>query len=198
MAPPLTTQKVTQALNFFAGREGGEIKRMKALKLLFFADRYHLRKFGRPLSCNQYYAMKNGPVASEAKDVALLTGLSDHKRKYAEQYLYPSSTYYFASVKPHDPAVFSESDREALDFSWNRFGRYTEFELSEITHLYPEWSRHRDALRRSEGKRAKMSYADFFLDPVGGADPCFELVGGDRTLALEMFRDQQETQRLWR
>ncbi len=34
-------KKATQALNFFAIKCGGKIDKMKALKLIFFADRYH-------------------------------------------------------------------------------------------------------------------------------------------------------------
>ena len=198
MVPSLTTQKTTQALNFFAEREGGEIKRMKALKLLFFADRYHLRKFGRPLSCDRYYAMKNGPVASEAKDVTELVGLADITRQYVEQFLSPSSRHYFASLKEYDPSVFSESDRETLEFAWNRFGRYTEFELSEITHLYPEWSRHRDSISKDGKKRARMSHADFFMDPIGLADPCFKLSERDRALAQDIFREQAALESRWK
>ena len=43
-------KKATQALNYFARQSGGHLHKMKALKLLFFADRFHLRKSGRPLT----------------------------------------------------------------------------------------------------------------------------------------------------
>lgn len=43
-------RKATQALNFFARKAPGHsINKMKALKLVYFADRYHLRKYGRPV-----------------------------------------------------------------------------------------------------------------------------------------------------
>lgn len=70
MSSPLTHRKATQALNFMARQSGGRISRLKALKLLFFADRYHLRKYGRTVSGCTYYAMTHGPVASEAKSIA--------------------------------------------------------------------------------------------------------------------------------
>src|SRR5450756_1986162 len=70
MSLSLTHRKATQALNFLARQSGGRINKLKALKLMFFADRYHLRKFGRPVSECAYYAMTHGPVASEAKQVA--------------------------------------------------------------------------------------------------------------------------------
>src|SRR5882724_2767190 len=68
-------RKATQALNFFARKAGGRINKMKALKLVYFADRYHLRKYGRPVVGDEYLAMNYGPVASGTKDLA--------KRKHA-------------------------------------------------------------------------------------------------------------------
>ena len=62
-------RKATQALNFFAQRAGGSINKMKALKLVYFADRYHLRKYGRPVVGDEYLAMNYGPVASGTKDL---------------------------------------------------------------------------------------------------------------------------------
>lgn len=55
---------------------------MKALQLVYFADRYHLRKFGRPITNDEYFAMPYGPVASGAKDIAEGSiGLSTHESK---------------------------------------------------------------------------------------------------------------------
>jgi len=42
---------------------------MALLKLAFFADRYHLRNYARPISGDIYYAMKLGPVPSALKDI---------------------------------------------------------------------------------------------------------------------------------
>jgi uncharacterized phage-associated protein len=70
MSLSIAHRKAAQALNYFARQEGGSINKLKALKLLFFADRYHLRKFGRPVSECTYFAMAHGPVASEAKNIA--------------------------------------------------------------------------------------------------------------------------------
>jgi hypothetical protein len=42
---------------------------MYLLKLIFFADRYHIRHFGFVASGDKYFAMKNGAVASAIKDI---------------------------------------------------------------------------------------------------------------------------------
>src|SRR5680860_294981 len=52
-------EKATQALNFMATKDGGRISKLKAIKLIFLADRYHLRKYGRPVVGDQYFAMEH-------------------------------------------------------------------------------------------------------------------------------------------
>src|SRR5438105_15508174 len=83
-------RKATQALNFFARQEGGSINKMKALKLVYFADRYHLRRFGRPVVGDEYHAMNYGPVASGTKDLAEMTDfLGEVEASYGKIYLRP-------------------------------------------------------------------------------------------------------------
>lgn len=199
---PTAVRKATQALNWFArqsasGTPRAEINKMKALKLLFFADRYHLRKYGRPVSDCAYFAMKNGPVASEAKHVAEDgTRLEPKSRSYVHGFIRRKGTYDVASVADVDSAVFSESDLEALDFAWRTFGHYTEFKLVDITHHYPEWKRHARTLRSE--KRVGMDYADFFEEPDAGYNPCHELSARDRSVGRELFQDRQAVAALWK
>ena len=196
MAASLSSQKITQALAFFAHQEGGEINRMKAFKLLFFADRYHLRKYGRPVSGAHYVAMKNGPVASEAKDIALMVGLTDAEIGYAQQFITPTSKNNYGSLVEPDCSVFSESDLEAMNFSWKKFGKLAEFQLSKLTHFYPEWSKHEDILKFSLS--ARMDYTDFFLDPIKPNDPCHPLTKDERITAIELFQKQQLFEQFWK
>ena len=60
-------RKATQALNYFAGQEGDQINKMKVLKLLYFVDRYHIRKYGRLVTNDNYLAMQHGPVPPRQK-----------------------------------------------------------------------------------------------------------------------------------
>jgi len=198
MSFSLSLRKATQALNFFARREGGSINRLKALKLIFFADRYHLRKYGRAVVGAHYYAMKNGPVASEVKHVAELNEewLNSEQRGYAKAFLRKTSPYLFESLAAPDERVFSKTDLEALHFACEKFGQLREFELSELTHHYPEWKRHESLLNRGR-KRAAMDYRDFFLDPPAKFDPCHPLTEKERQVALELFLDKQAFDNQW-
>lgn len=200
---PVAVRKATQALNYFArlsasGSPLAEINKLKALKLLFFADRFHLRKYGRPVSDCAYFAMKNGPVASEAKSVAEESAhLPPQSRSYARRFVRRKGTYDVGSVAEVDMEVFSESDREALKFAWRTFGHYTKYELRDITHHYPEWKRHEKALDGDTHKRVPMSYEDFFAEPDAGYNPCHELTPKERSIGRDLFRDRQTFEQLW-
>jgi len=200
---PVAVRKATQALNYFAhlaasGSPLRELNKMKSLKLLFFADRYHLRKYGRPVSECAYFAMKNGPVASEAKHVAENGGaLAPSEKRYAHNFLRKKGAYDYSSVAEVDTAVLSKTDIEALDFAWSIFGHYTQFQLVGITHRYPEWKRHAAALRRGT-RRVQMDYTDFFDEPEHGYNACHDLSTKDREIARELFLDSQAAAQRWK
>ena len=50
------------------------------IKLIFFADRYHIRKYGRPITNDEYLAMDFGPVNSGVKDIAEMSGFLDREK----------------------------------------------------------------------------------------------------------------------
>ena len=201
---PTSVRKSTQALNYFARRATSgaprpELNKLKALKLLFFADRYHLRKYGRPVSDSAYFAMAKGPVASDAKHVAEDAKRLDFRaRCYARRFIrQKGETFNYTSVAQVDLAVLSKTDLEALNFAWGVFGHYSKFQLCEITHHYPEWKRHARTLQRGAHRRVPMDYADFFDEPDAGYNPCHELSKKDRELARELYLDSRAVAELW-
>jgi uncharacterized phage-associated protein len=191
-------RKVTQALNGFAIAQGGKINKMKALKLLYFADRYHLRKYGRTISNDEYFAMGYGPVPSGAKDLAESSPFrAEVEKEYALQFIEQEDQNTFRSVAQSDKDVFSSSDREALNFAWNTFGSCDEFKLADITHRYPEWSKHKAALESKSTSRIKMNFNDFLEEPEQGCDPCWGLDEKDRSVRREQIQDLCEIHNLW-
>ena len=196
MSLSIAHRKSAQALNFFARQGGGSINKLKALKLLFFADRYHLRKFGRPVSECSYFAMKHGPVASEAKNIAEEADqLPQNVLAYARKYVRKKGDYDCSTNADIDSSVLSTSDLEALNFAWRHFGRFSKYQLRDITHHYPEWKRHESKLETI--KRVPMDYADFFKEPDAGYIPCHTLTNEEREAAVELFRQRQNFDKHW-
>jgi uncharacterized phage-associated protein len=191
-------KKTTQALNYFAQQSGGRINKMKALKLLFFADRFHLRKYGRPITNDEYFAMNYGPVPSGGKDLVEGSDFRpDVEKIYAGQFIDPVNRYEFSSMNEIDPLVFSQTDQEALTFSWNQFGKFDEFKLAELTHQYPEWKRHEAAISGGNSSRVKMAFTDYLEDPPAPYDPCFSLTEEDRAIRREEIQEMSAIHNLW-
>jgi uncharacterized phage-associated protein len=189
-------KKAVQALNYFATQNGGEIEKLHALKLVFFADRFHLRKYGRPITNDQYWAMKLGPVPSGVKDLFELDSASPVERHYAEEFFEHSDRpHSIRSTAAVDTNVLSQSDLEALEFAWHHFSR--QYGIVEKTHTYPEWQRHELALNGG-CSRVPMDYADFLDEPAGGANPCYPLSEQDREDRREQLKEMAEAVALWR
>ena len=193
MNPPSNYKKATQALNYFASICGGQINKMKALKLIYFADKYHLRKYGRLITNDTYYAMANGPVASSVRDIAgLNTRLDSRVKEYAERYIRPVSKYTYESIADVDRDV----DIEALQFAFETFGHLTQFKLADMTHAYPEWKKHEQEL--DIHLRANMDIKDFLEDPPRNTPKCFELDAEDKKVRREQIREAAKIEALWR
>lgn len=190
-------KKATQALNFFARKSGGRINKMKAIKLIYFADRYHLRKYGRPVTNDEYFAMEYGPVNSGVKDIAEMSDfLGRQEKEYAERFIRTYDQYTTESLGALEEEVFSETDIEALEFSWCNFGRYDKFGLVDLSHKYPEWKKHEAALQVLS--RVRMNYEDFFQDPPRGIEKCHELDPKDRAERIEEIKETAHLEALWR
>lgn len=197
MAFPFSHRKTTQVLNFFARQSGGEIHKLKALKLVYFADRYHLRRFGRPITGDEYLAMPYGPVASSAKDLAEMGEfLSDEERAYGAQFLAPVDRHSFRSTAEVETRTLSESDRTALAWVWETFGHMARFDLAEYTHKYPEWKRHEAALEGKRETRVPMCYRDFLDDPESDIEPCHALTEEERSALAEGLEERFEAERI--
>lgn len=192
-------KRATQALNYFAIKKGGNIDMLTSLKLIYFADRYHLRKYGRPITNDEYFAMEHGPVASGTKDIATMNSdyLGDDVFLYSSSYLsYDGNTYSITSRKPLDEDVFSDSDLEALSFAFDKFAKYSKWDLRDITHIYPEWRKLEQVVR--ESNRALMNIEDFLEDPVSvGAEKCYELNDKQKTALREMLKERIKVENLW-
>jgi uncharacterized phage-associated protein len=191
-------RKATQSLNYFARRSSGRMNKLKALKLVFFADRYHLRLYGRPITNDRYLAMKYGPVASSCKDLAEMSEfLGDDERSYAERFLSPAGHDY-VSLEDVDRSEFSETDLEALEFAWCEYGKEDGFKLADATHLFPEWKRHEARLSSACESRVPMHYPDFIDNPPEGVDPLPPLSPEDQQDLRAQLEELHAVESLWR
>ena len=187
-------EKSVQVLNWLARQNGGRIGKLRALKLVFFADRYHLRKYGRMVTEDEYWAMKYGPVPSVTKEVAGLSFIDGDSEdaRYAARFLNveaPNGKPQVVSLAPVDRSALSDTDVEALAFAWDTFGR--RHDLVEQTHVYPEWAEHQAAIVGQGAARRRMSPERFLDDPPPGHNPCYPLTPAERKAAQALLRERQ-------
>lgn len=189
-------KKAVQALNHYALKQGGSINKMKALKLIYLADRHHLRKYGRLITNDTYFAMEYGPVPAAVKDIAERSiGLGKIESKYSKKYIAQVNKYHYKPRERVENKVFSQSDIEALDIIWKEYGHYDQFELAELTHKYPEWKKHKRSLNTFP--RIQMALEDFFENPDNSKDDILKLSGQDKQDRLGQLAEMRELEALW-
>ena len=133
--------KTIQAVHYLISRLG-KTHFMVLIKLMFLADRYHLRHYSILITADDYKGMKVGPVGSATKDVLkedefFFSNLLSEDKRYFRRYLVSKNNFVQAKHKPEYDEL-SQSEREALDFVITNFGRFKQFQLADISHDYPE------------------------------------------------------------
>jgi uncharacterized phage-associated protein len=132
-------RKGTEALAYIAHRFPS-VTAFYASKILFFAEKAHLNRFGRPIVADTFIAMPNGPVPSTLFDFIRgnlgQSGDPEGFRDAIDTSAYPS----LAPKRAPAADVLSKSDRDCLDQAV-AFCRSKSFTyLSNLTHQEKAWA----------------------------------------------------------
>jgi uncharacterized phage-associated protein len=134
--------------------------KVKLIKLIYLADKYHLIRYGRTITNDDYYAMEHGPVGTTVKDVLSLDpfNISRNGYKYASALIEKIDENNFRAKLDAQVNfdMLSESDKEALDFVVERFGKMKQWELRDYTHKYPEWYRYEELFKNKLTRRERI------------------------------------------
>ena len=162
-----SVRKILQALYYIQENVPKENRSrhdiMYLLKLIYFADRFHIRRFGFVVSGDKYYAMKNGPVASLTFDILKTNSMQINSAEAGLLSNIRILSEHEVEISAQADDELSESFREALDFSISTFGCFSQWELSNISHDYPEWGKLKEKL--NENPSIPMGMKDFFENP---------------------------------
>jgi len=116
---------------------------LKAVKLVYLADRESLARFGFPILEEQHVSMPQGPVNSSSyshingEEDLDACGWSDFLQARADNEIAAAP-----GVSVDDLDELSEADIECLDKVWDRFGGMTKWQIRDWTHdrgNVPEW-----------------------------------------------------------
>lgn len=123
---------------------GNSINILKAVKLVYLADRESIRRFGLPILDEDRYSMPHGPVNSTT--YRHVNGEVDLQTCGWSDYLEDRANHKIALAQPglslDDLDELSDADIECIDSVWGEFGHMDQWQLVEWTHNpdnVPEW-----------------------------------------------------------
>ena len=134
-------EKVIEAIVYIASKQPG-IDIFHMAKVLFYGEREHLRSYGRPITGDQFVAMKDGPVPSFALNIIKGKGeyVSADMLAYASKSFKTAGPYSnITAIRDFDDGSFSRTDIECLSAALKQYGKMPFDELSKRVHAEPEW-----------------------------------------------------------
>lgn len=152
-------EKALAALAFVAGEEPG-LSPFFVSKIMFFADKWHVNRFGRPIVGDDYIRMQDGPVPSTIKNY-----IDENWKRI------PKPTNFDAAIRikrglwlrwlhagkgEANQSLLSQTDKDCLQEAVRFCRGKSKEELSELTH-------HEKAWKQAENGRP-MNYEDFVDD----------------------------------
>lgn len=167
---------------------------MKAYKLLWLADRCHLRLYGRTITGDKYFAMIHGIVPTDAKH--LLEGeptVLSNSANYFNSNIRITEKHTFQAIKEPDLDEFSQSDVEVLEQVLSIYNQMKPRELSDLSHRYPEWQHYKEFINDEHNKNSfPVDFDLFFENSTEDLSPLFnqtpELLSITRELYHEYYR----------
>jgi uncharacterized phage-associated protein len=151
--------KALEALAFIA-REHPGFTPFYVSKVLFFAEKWHLNKFARPIIADTYIAMPRGPVPSTVKNYLDENWEWLPEPDGLEEAVKIDRSGRFPRLMPveghADNGLLSASDMACLRDAIKHCKDKSPDELSHLTHFEKAW-------KSAEANRA-MDYADFIDD----------------------------------
>lgn len=138
-------RKAAQTIAFFAMKNGAApLAVIKAVKLVYLADRESIKRFGFPIQDEDRVSMKHGPVNSDT--YSMINGEADAVAAGWADFLRDREDHNIALVRENltvaDLDELSDADLEVLEETWRRFGHMHKWALRDWTHVpanVPEW-----------------------------------------------------------
>lgn len=155
-------EKARDAIAYLASWSPTGVDIYTACKLLLFAEKYHLVRYGRTITGDRYFAMKLGPIPNRI--LRLLQMLIDDPDSVPDfaRVLTVDSSYPYPHIRAQRTSSenLSQSDFEALDLTLQRFGSREFKELKVAAHAIEAYKKAWS--NRGNKLSAPMAFEDFF------------------------------------
>jgi uncharacterized phage-associated protein len=160
-------KKITEAILFLIEeserRRLGSPTQYDIAKTIFIADTMHLNEFGRPITYDNYHAMKDGPVPSATYDL-LKSGRSATARSNLPWEIMEEGNkmYFIKAKRSPNLRALSRSDCDALSAALQKIKRMRYDEIRRLTHDHPAYL---DAWRDEGPRSFPMRYELLLENP---------------------------------
>jgi uncharacterized phage-associated protein len=148
---------------FYILRKMGNADKIQLVKLIYLADKYHLLLYGRTITGDRYFAVRLGPMGSMVEDVLNFNKdvLNENDLECARKLiLQTDANTYSPSNYDGELTMLSKSDKKAIDFIIEQFGRIDKWQLKDFTHKFPEWKRYESLFEKQLTTREDISTED--------------------------------------
>ena len=167
-------RKIVEALVYLAIQRPG-IGVFHANKTLFFADRAHLLRYGRTITGDIYYAMDDGPVPTNAYDIARNRDrfVTADVLAYAAAKLSldDSGSHVQITAKDNfDDSEFSQTDIECLQAAIDTYADMEFLDLWRLAHAEQPWKDH----YRGKGTSTQIPIESFIPPDMADRDKVIE------------------------
>jgi uncharacterized phage-associated protein len=173
-------RKAAQVIAYLAIKSGACLPVLKAVKLVYLADRESLARLGFPILDESHVSMPHGPVNSST--YSHINGEEDLDACGWTEFLRAREGHNVSIVEgitEDDLDELSDADIACLDVVWEKFGGMDKWEIRDWTHdrdNIPEWEDPHGSLRPIPLERM-LSYLN-----VPQADAQADLIREHRTL----------------
>lgn len=139
----LNSQKALEAIVYLANKKP-DMTQYYFMKMMFYADKFHLNEFGLPIIGDKYIKMKDGPVPSFVLDAIHLDGsklMHDDYERINESLSFRKSRQliYTTAKRKADLNLLSKTNIKCLDRAFT-FCKDKDFsKLRSLTHKEPAW-----------------------------------------------------------
>jgi len=171
-------RKAAQMAAQFTKMAGGTINYLLLIKLMYLADRLHLVNKGRPITGDEFYSLRLGPILSRTLD--LIRDVPRSRNSPWFQYISPPSDCRVSLVNP-DPEddEFSTAEMRTIRQTFQQYGHYDPFVLADLTHqILPEW--------RDPGDSCLRISPEEILRQEGKPEAEIKAISDESTVALTL------------
>lgn len=151
--------KAIQAIGvLFRADHVNRMSYLRLLKLLYIADRESLGETGWPITQDRVVAMNNGPVLCQTYELIM----GRHVGTPTWSSFFRKAHYWLEQVADPDVGKLSKYEIAKLQEVAQRYEDFTEWDMVEITHGFPEWQKN-----KPEAKSMKSIPFEDILEAVG-------------------------------